>query len=546
MERKSSIAMSTIFSIGQSALSAAQIGVNTAGNNIANVSTPGYSRQQVVQTVAASGEGTRVADVQRVYSDYLGRQLVSSQSANSQLQTQYSQIQPIERMLSDSTTAGLGPALQNFFNGLQDLAAAPADPVARQALLSNAEALTSGFQQLQGRLDEVDQSLNQQIASSVSLVNESAQRLVDLNQAILSSGNLDEGKSSNDLLDQRNQLVSDLSKQIKVTVSEQGGEFNLFIGNGQPLVLGTRGYSLQTLVSKTDPKRTEVAYGDGTPMKADDFAGGALGGLLEFRDQTLVPTQNALGRVALGLASGVNAQHRQGITLDNQSGGDFFDIPPMSTIASSANQGNATLQASLADVSKLGTSDYSLQRSGDSYRLIRSADQKVINSSTDLQKTLAAAATEGLTLNVTGEIKPGDAFLIRPTAHAAGALAVALQSVNEIAAASTSSAVGDNGNLLKMADLQSTKVLEGGSRSYQSAYVQLVGQVGSKTRELEVTSIASEQIQTQAERSLQDVAGVNLDEEAANLIRYQQSYQAAGKVIQLAKQMFDTVLSISN
>ncbi len=538
--------MSTIFSIGQSALNAAQVGVNTAGNNIANVSTPGYSRQQVVQTVAASGEGTRVADVQRVYSDYLGRQLVSSQSANSQLQAQYSQIQPIERMLSDSTTSGLGPALQNFFNGLQDLAAAPADPVARQALLSNAEALTSGFQQLQGRLDEVGQSLNQQISSSVSLVNDSAQRLAALNQSILSSGNLNEGKSSNDLLDQRNQLVSDLSKQIKVTVSEQGGEFNLFIGNGQPLVLGTKSYSLQAIGSKTDPKRTEVAYGDGTPMKANDFAGGALGGLLEFRDQTLVSTQNALGRVALGLASGVNAQHREGITLDNQNGGDFFDIPPMSAVANSANQGNATLQASLADASKLSTSDYSLQRSGDTFRLIRSADQKVINSSTDLNETLAAAATEGFALNVTGEIKTGDAFLIRPTGHAAGAISVAIQSVNEIAAASTSSAVGDNGNLLKMADLQSTKVLEGGSRSYQSAYVQLVGQVGSKTRELEVTSTAAEQIQTQAERSLQDVSGVNLDEEAANLIRYQQSYQAAGKVIQLAKQLFDTVLSISN
>lgn len=538
--------MSTIFSIGQSALNAAQVGVNTAGNNIANVSTPGYSRQQVVQTAAASGEGTRVADVQRVYSDYLGRQLVSSQSANSQLQAQYSQIQPIERMLSDSTTSGLGPALQNFFNGLQDLAAAPADPVARQALLSNAEALTSGFQQLQGRLDEVGQSLNQQISSSVSLVNDSAQRLAALNQSILSSGNLSQGKSSNDLVDQRNQLVSDLSKQIKVTVSEQGGEFNLFIGNGQPLVLGTKSYSLQTIGSKTDPKRTEVAYGDGTPMKADDFAGGALGGLLEFRDQTLVSTQNALGRVALGLASGVNAQHREGITLDNQNGGDFFDIPPMSAVANSANQGNATLQASLADASKLSTSDYSLQRSGDTYRLIRSADQKVINSSTDLNETLVAAATEGFALNVTGEIKTGDAFLIRPTGHVAGAISVAIQSVNEIAAASTSSAVGDNGNLLKMVDLQSTKVLEGGSRSYQSAYVQLVGQVGSKTRELEVTSTAAEQIQTQAERSLQDVSGVNLDEEAANLIRYQQSYQAAGKVIQLAKQLFDTVLSISN
>ena len=455
--------MSSIFSIGQSALSAAQVGVNTAGNNIANVSTPGYSRQQVVQTVAASGQGTQVAEVQRVYSDYLGKQLISSQSANSQLQAQYSQIQPIDQLLSDSTTAGLGPALQNFFNGLQDLAASPADPVARQALLADAEALSAGFNDLSGRLEEVGQSLNQQISSSVEQVNNSAQRLADLNQAIQSSTNLNDGKPANELVDQRNQLVSDLSKQIKVTVSEQGGQFNLFIGNGQPLVLGSKPYSLQTVASKTDPKRTEVAYGDGTPMKADDFAGGALGGLLEFRDQTLVPTQNALGRIAMGLASGMNAQHREGTTLGNQAGGDFFSLPDTSTEAT-----------------------------------------------------------------------------------AAGAIRLAITDVKDIAAATKGSAVGDNGNLLKMIDLQSAKVLDGNTRSYQSAYVQLVGQVGSKTRELEVTSTASEQIQTQAERSLQGVAGVNLDEEAANLIRYQQSYQAAGKVIQLAKQLFDTVLSISN
>ncbi|MDD2727867.1 flagellar hook-associated protein FlgK [Malikia sp.] len=455
--------MSTIFSIGQSALSAAQVGVNTAGNNIANVSTPGYSRQQVVQTVAPSGQGTQVAEVQRVYSDYLGKQLVSSQSANSQLQTQYSQIQPIDQLLSDSTTAGLGPALQNFFDGLQDLAAAPADPVARQAVLANAEALSAGFNDLSGRLEEVGQSLNQQISSSVEQVNNAAQRLAELNQAILSSTNLNDGKPANELVDQRNQLVSDLSQQIKVTASERGGQFNLFIGNGQPLVLGSKPYSLQAVASKTDPRRTEAAYGDGTPMKADDFAGGALGGLLEFREQTLVPTQNALGRIAMGLASGMNAQHREGITLGNQAGGDFFSLPDTSTEAT-----------------------------------------------------------------------------------AAGAIRLAITDVKDIAAAAKGSAVGDNSNLLKMIDLQSAKVLDGNTRSYQSAYVQLVGQVGSKTRELEVTSTASKQIQAQAERSLQGVAGVNLDEEAANLIRYQQSYQAAGKVIQLAKQLFDTVLSISN
>jgi flagellar hook-associated protein 1 FlgK len=95
-----------------------------------------------------------------------------------------------------------------------------------------------------------------------------------------------------------------------------------------------------------------------------------------------------------------------------------------------------------------------------------------------------------------------------------------------------------------MIDLQSAKILEGGTRSYQSAYVQLVGQVGGKARELEVTSTAAALVQTQSERALKDVSGVNLDEEAANLIRYQQSFQAAGKVIQMSQQLFDTVLSL--
>ncbi len=545
--------MANIFSIGQSALSAAQAGLSTAGNNIANVSTQGYSRQEVVQTslpgqplaMGYVGQGTKVAEVRRLYNDYLGQQLSSAQSTNQQLQVQYTQIQPLDQMLSDSTS-GLAPALQDFFNRMQDVASAPADAVARQTLLSSASALSANFNEMDNRLQDLRQGVNQQLAASVDQINVAAKQLASLNEAIVTARNTSGGAEPNDLLDQRDQLVRDLSQQTRVRVSEQGGSFSLFIGNGQPLVIGGKAYGLKTETSKTDPQRLEVHYDDSSaPMRSEDFGGGELGGLLQFRDQTLEPTQNALGRIALGLASAVNAQHQQGVTLGGAAGGDFFSLPPIGVDGASTNQGDAQLGATLTDAGKLDTSNYRLQRVGDSYRLLRDSDQQLVKSSTDLNEVLAASADAGFTLTAAGTMRSGDEFLIRPTARAAGEIRVAIHDTNAIAAGTTAGAVGDNSNMLKLAELQSAKVLAGGTQSYQSAYSRLVGQVGSKASELKVTSAASAQIESQAERSLQDVSGVNLDEEAAKLIRYQQSYQAAGKVIQLAKQLFETVLSIS-
>ena len=549
--------MANLISIGQSAMTAAQAGVSTAGNNIANVSTPGYSRQQVVQTVAKAepqtlmrgylGQGTSVEGIRRVYSEQLAQQLVSSQASNGKLQTQYAQVQNLDRLLSDSATTGLGLAIDNFFNSLQDVATAPASASSRQALLGSAEALSAGFSELDSQITGMRQGLNQQIAGSVEKANTAAQQIADLNQAIVSAGN-SAGGPANDLLDQRDQLVRDLSQEVKVRVSEQGGEYRLFLGNGHPLVAGTRVYELKTAASKTDPSRLEVSLGDSSAvLGADDLASGALSGLLEFREKTLDPAQSSLGRIALALASGINEQNRAGFTLDNQQGGDFFNVPPMSVASSSANLGDAQLNATLGDVSQLGTSGYLLQRMGDDYRLTRAEDQQMLISSPDLAEVLGASAALGFNLEIPeGTMEPGDEFMIRPPTveHAAGGFSVALQDPDGIAAAGIPDAAGDNANILKMIDLQSAKILEGGTRSYQSSYVQLIGQVGGKARELEVTSTASALVQAQSERALKDVSGVNLDEEAANLIRYQQSFQAAGKVIQMSQQLFDTVLSL--
>ena len=549
--------MANIFTIGQSALAAAQAGLTTAGQNIANAATPGYSRQSVVQTASTPqplgfgyiGQGTQVTGIQRIYNDYLGAQVVSAQSGKSQLEVQYTQIQQIDNMLADPT-AGLSGAMQDFFNGLQDVSTFPADAPARQAALSSAQALTSRFQDMQGRLDAIDQGVNLQIKDSVQTINQLAQQLVSLNQAIDRAQSLTDGKPANDLLDQRDQLIRDLSKLIKVNVSQQGGRYSVFIGNGQPLVSGAALHSLKAVASRTDPSRLEVAYdtaGQKSILSADNLAGGALGGLLEFRSQILAPAQNALGRIALGLASALNAQQAQGLTLSNVAGGNFFNLSTMTALPSSANApGGAGISAALTDASKLTTSDYRLQMQDGSYRLTRLADNTLIKSSASLDETLAASSSEGFSISLSGSPVNGDEFLIRPCAGVAGNLSLAISNTNDIAAASRANAAGDNSNILKMIALQTDKTLSGGADTYQSAYAKLVNEVGSKTRQLGATSACATTIQKQAERALQDVSGVNLDEEAANLIKYQQAYQAAGKVLQLAKQMFDSLLSISN
>jgi len=350
------------------------------------------------------------------------------------------------------------------------------------------------------------------------------------------------------LLDQRNQVLLDLSKQVKVTVSEQNGQYSVFIGNGQPLVVGGQAHALKVLPSPTDTTRLEVAYdtsGQKSIMSSNNLAGGILGGLLEFRSQILEPTQNELGRIALALGSQFNSINAQGATPSGATGGNIFSLPPMTVAPNSANTGTASLSATLANVSKLTTSDYRLQRVDSKFVLSRSSDNVILKSSADFTEIQAAATEQGFALASTGLMKDGDEFKISPTAQVASRIEVALSSVNGIAAAATAQSPGDNSNILKMLDLQTAKVLDGGNQSLQSAYAQTVSRIGSKTHELDVTSTSAQQILTQAQRAVQDVSGVNLDEEAANLLRYQQAYQAAGKVMQIAKQMFDSLLQMN-
>lgn len=558
----------SILSIGQSALAAAQVGLSTTGHNIANAATPGYNRQVAVQGAAQAqsygfgfmGQGTEISTVKRIYSEFLGAQVNTAQSTKSALDSYSTQIQRIDNMLGDPTS-GLSPALQGFFSGMQEMASNPSSIPSRQAALSSAETLASRFQSMAGRLQEIEQGVNSQVTSSVNVINSYAQQIAKLNDAIsLAQGA--SGKPPNDLLDQRDQLVLDLNKEIKTTVVKQGdGGYNIFIGSGQPLVVGVKTFGLTTAVLPSDPQKLEVAYqtaGGNVIVGANSLGGGKLGGLLEFRSKTLEPAQKSLDDLAIGLATTFNAQHRLGQDLDGNLGGDFFTVTagtgaagfavaigdprqiaaaaPVRTAVATGNTGSGAISPSTVD------SNYTTPISAP-VTLAYDGLADVFNVSPATAVTVTVAGTPP----TTSTIASGDPVPYTPGATLSfGGISFVISGApadtDTFTVGPNTGGVGDNRNALLLTGLQTANAM--GGTSYQGAYSQLVSEIGNKSRELQVTGTAAGLLLSEATTSLQNESGVNLDEEATNLLRYQQAYQAAGKVMQIASQMFDVLLSL--
>ncbi len=538
-----------ILSIGQSALNAAQVGINTTGHNIANAATPGFNRQVVVQGTALAqnfgfgflGQGTEISSVRRVFSESLASQVQSAQSNKSALDSYATQIRQINDLLADPD-AGVSPALQEFFSAVQTLSSNPASLPARQSVLSTAESLAARVRGLDTRLAEIERGINTRVGTSVSAINTYAGEIAALNDAI-GRAQRATGQPPNDLLDQRDQLVLELNKEIKATVVKQGdGDYNVFVGNGQPLVVGVKTSPLIAAASPTDPQKIEVAFraSDGSivPIGEESFSGGQLGGLLRFRAESLADARNALGRIAIVLADTFNTQHQAGFDLAGAAGGAFFGAGVPTVGPSTANTGSAVVSASIANSGALTGSDYHLAFDGSTYTLTRLSD--------DSTTTFASLpqSIDGLTLDLTGAAAAGDNFLIRPTARGAADFTVGISDPAAIAAAGAAGAVGDNTNVLALAALQTAGTLENGRATYLDAYGQLVGKIGNKTRELEVTGAAAGRLLEQATGAVQAESGVNLDEEATNLLRYQQAYQAAARMMQIAQELFDLLVSL--
>lgn len=635
----------SLFSTSVSGLNAAQIGMLTTSHNIANASTPGYNRQVIVQGsnvplfsgAGFLGQGTHVQTVQRVYDQFLGRQVLSGEAGAAEMDSYLAQIRQIDNLLADSS-AGLAPALSDFFKGVQDVAANPSSVAARQSMISMGQALMARFQALDQRLSEIRDGANQQISAQIAQINTYSTQLADINQRIILAKAGAANQEPNDLLDQRDQMLQELNKLVRVTtVTQSDGSFNVFIGNGQPLVVGNQAYQLQAVQSPEDPERTTVAMvgvgGTTLILPESQISGGSLGGLLGFRSQSLDMAQNSLGRIALTLAQNFNDQHRLGQDLSGALGTSFFNMATPSVIANSQNTGTGAPAVSLnaATIDRLTTSDYRLSYLGPgSYQLTRLSDNTVqsfaalpqtidgmtiaagtwvpnandsilieptrtgarnialafsdprqiaaaapIRTSAALANTGTAAIDAGsvtstaslplggtvtLTYNsgtsqfvVTGPIVAGPIAYVSGQAISFGGMTVTISgnpaNGDQFTIANNSAGVADGRNIALLGALQTRSTMGGSATSgptatYQSSYSQIVSAVGSKANEVEAIGAAQQGLADHATTALQSLSGVNLDEEAANLLKYQQAYQASAKVLAIAGTLFDQILQI--
>jgi flagellar hook-associated protein 1 FlgK len=634
--------MSGILNIGVGALLANQGALQTIGNNIANVNTPGYSRQTVIlQNLPGQfsgsgyyGKGVDVLTVTRSYSDFLTKQAAISQSVAAGDTTRSNSLMQLENAVQGGTN-GLGAAIGDMLNSFTDITNAPSDLTARSVVLSRADDMAARFRATATQLYELKLGTTLQLKDDVTAINSLASQIGQANHQIaLAMGS---GHSPNDLLDQRDQMIRDLNKYVQTTnIAADDGSINIFLGNSQPLVLGST-VSPVSIVNDAfnDPAKVKLAIttaGVTSTLDETILGGGEVSGLLKFQNTDLVDASNLLGRMAQAIGTKMNEQQALGLDLNGVAGTALFNIAAIpGGLPATTNTGSSALSVSVQTAPSGTTSfipsDYEFSfTTGTTGTITRLSDG--VTTAFDFGAT-NPVKIDGL--NITQSATPaaaGDRFMIKPFSASAlnmntafsspkglamaspavaqagiantGTLAVdslAVRSVPTPAAVTltftgpgtyTRSDTGatvytytpgvpieysaavppvtgwsltlkgvaqagdtytvkpnafpvlDAGNAQAMLNLRDLAMFDGGPLT--DGYASLMAVIGTKVQSAKSAAVVSNDIATNVEKDRTNVSGVNLDEEAARMLQYQQAYQAAGKMMAVAQNIFDTLL----
>jgi flagellar hook-associated protein 1 len=635
--------MADLLSTSVSGLLAFQQALDVTSNNISNAETPGYdvetanfSEQPGQQTGSGYvGGGVDVSSITRAYDAYLAQQVNSTQSSYSSSNTLSTQAAQVDNMLSDSST-GLTATLQSFVNSLQTLATTPTSTAARQALLSSGQALAQQIQTYNSQLSQYDSQLETQLSGDVTEINNISSNIATLNQQI-AAGSAN-GQTPNQLLDQRDQLINQLSQYVSVQTASQGnGQVNVYIGSGQALVTGGTSQTLTTIPNAYDPSQLDIGITSGgssgtTADITSEVSGGELGGLLSARSQVLDPATNAIGQIAVAVSTIVNQQQQSGMDMSGAQGQPMFAVGGVQVLPNTGNAGNAALTVTRGDLSDLTTDDYELEYTGGTSNPWQLTDVTTGQSVALTGSGTSASPLEGagLSIVVGGTPQDGDSFLIQPTAGAAAGFSMELTSPSQVAAASlvqasagsantgtgtvssagvtdpstwtsdtytvafgagnaytvqnssgttvssgtytsgdpidfngiqltltgspangdtftvspnSASNTGDSSNVYAMINALSASTLDGGTASVSAAANNIVSQVGVVTQQAQNNATTQQTANQNATTALNNVTGVNLDEQAASMLQYQQAYQAMAEVIQVSGQLFNSLIS---
>jgi len=629
--------MSSLLNIGKTALLANQQVLRTTGNNIANVNTAGYSRQNVQLNAVEGlfsgsgyyGRGVEAATVLRSHSDMLTRQVALTGSIASSDEKRLEQLQKLEDLFQGGKT-GLGAAINDMLNAFSDVANAPTDLTARTVVLARTDETAARFRAISQDMVNLRSSLQLELNANVQTVNLLASKIADSNREIRNQQG--SGHTPNDLLDQRDELIRQLNTLVQTSsIAAEDGSINIFVAASQPLVLGTTASTL-TLTPDAfgDPYKANLTMErNGLTVVLDEtsLGGGALAGQLRFQNNDLTDAGNLLGRMALALGTTLNQQHSLGLDLNGAPAGNLLTLGPIpDALPARVNTGSASIQVSVqtpptSGASQLSASDYEVQFTGAAAGTVRRvADGQITNFAA------VPVLIDGLSLQVSGAAAAGDRFMITPYRHVAAGMDVAFASARALAVASPvvpSAGVANKGSLTLQtlipqqanANLTQTVTLTftgagsfdvvgtgtgnppgvayvpGQSISYNGwaltlkgtpqigdtytvqanaypsidagnahamlairdiamfdgatttdGYAGLMAEIGVRVQSAGFASAVSTSIASNATTDQAALAGVNLDEEAARMLQFQQAYQASAKIMQVSQTLFDSLL----
>lgn len=647
----------SILSIGTRALQANQIALQTAGNNIANVNTPGYSRQTVVlQTVEGQftgggyiGKGVDVQTIQRNFSAFLTRQSTMATSTQSADTARADKLKQLEGLFAGGAS-GLGASINDMLNAFSDVASAPTDLTARTVVLTRVDETAARMRSASQQLEDLQVGVSQELSQKVDSINSLAQSIANVNGEIARATG--SGQPPNDLLDRRDQLVRDLNQYVQTTsIPADDGTVGIFIGGSQSLVLGTTVSPVSLVQDFGGLTNNKLAINrNGVPILMDEntLGGGEVPGLLRFQNTDLVEGRNLLGRLTMAISTEMNTQHALGLDLNGNVGGNIFSpvtfggpnvlIP---TAPATLNTGATSLALSISDPSKFAASDYEVNFSSATAGSITRRSDGVVTAF-DFSVT-NPVTIDGI--NITkgaGVAAAGDRFLLKPFSTSAStiqrtfstpsALAVASPVVGQMGNANTGSLqlaslvarsnppsitpvtltftgsnsytrsdelpvpnattyaytpgvpiegtvpatnplsqwslvlqgspkAGDTftvsntkvldaagtidlklnaGNANAMMNLRDMALFDGAALT--DGYAGLIAQIGIRGQSANYAAEISTSMASNLEKDRTGVSGVNLDEEAAKLLQFQQAYQASAKMIQIAQNIFDTLM----
>lgn len=461
--------MAGVLGTAISGLNAYKTALSTTGHNIANGSTPGYSRQEVIIGSAMAqykgygyvGNGASLEGVRRLHDQFLTEQVRADTSAFHQLDTNRANIEQINRLLGDERT-GLAPAMDKFFSGIQNAASNPSSVPVREVLLAEAGGLIERFHLIQSRFEQQNETLNGQMRAITANINTLAQGIAEINEDILTYRGNQDSEPPNDLLDKRDEMVRQLNELTRVEVTEIDGSYDVFLGTGQALVQRFNANHIEVVDGRFDPSRQEIKFVSDTEtvFLTDTLSqGGKLAGTLNFRKESLDPTMQQLGRLAVAFADQINHAHKNGLTLAGDWGGNFFQdyntseatdrrIEPAQT---NKPPNDRAMGVNITDTEALTGQEYYLEFPGPrpyNYQIREVGSDKILKDGSVTMDFPETIAFRGMEIELkSGTFQAGDRFLVSPTRYAAKDLAMALTQPEELALASPVKAQTSFGNM---------------------------------------------------------------------------------------------------